>query len=351
MSGGRLTRSKITGGQTVAWKQSKDENSRRSYGGGVYAAGDAVVDSCLIYGNGNATITYGGGVCLDGRAVMSNSTIADNTTDPAYPGAGVCIYSAKARVVNCVMYGNGGTAKAEFGTANLGKYMCCASSVTNESCATWYLMDESAFMGYLVQDFRHNPSSPLTDHGTVLAPYDDPIATDFFGNPRKSGAAYDIGYYEIDQSRISCSALPSTYGYFVGSNITFTASAVGGSGGYLSGSFVRDKDAVTASLIITEMAAWYATQGKTLYDALQGLYEKYGWYGEKTHNLVMPGLDGLKKMAQLMADLREKPPVEIAGVAVKEQKDYKDGSVIDVATGEKTTMELTDSNGNAYTKQ
>ena len=61
-------------------------------------------------------------------------------------------------------------------------------------------------------------------------------------------------------------------------------------------------------------------------------------------NLVMPGLDGLLKMAQLMADLREKPPVEIAGVAVAQQKDYKDGSVIDVATGEKTTMELTDSN-------
>jgi hypothetical protein len=195
MSGGRLTRSKITGGQAVAWKQSKDENSRRSYGGGVYATGDAVVDSCLIYGNGSATITYGGGVCLDGNAVMSNSTIADNTTDPAYPGAGVCIYSANAKVINCVLYGNGGTAKAEFGTTNLGKYMCCASSVTNESCATWYLMDESAFMGYLVQDFRHNPSSPLTDHGTVFAPYDDPIATDLFGNPRKSGAAYDIGYY------------------------------------------------------------------------------------------------------------------------------------------------------------
>ena len=233
MSGGRLTRSKITGGQAIAWKQGDDVDSRRSYGGGVYATGDAVVDSCLIYGNGNETITYGGGVCLDGRAVAVNCTVVDNTTDPTYPGAGICIYGANAKVVNCVMYGNGGTAKAEFGTANLDKYMCCASSVTNESCATWYLMGESAFMGYLVQDFRHNPSSSLTDHGTVSALYDDPIATDFFGNPRKSGPAYDIGYYEIDQSCISCSALPSTYGYFVGSNITFTASAAGGSGGYL----------------------------------------------------------------------------------------------------------------------
>ena len=116
------------------------------------------------------------------------------------------------------------------------------------------------------------------------------------------------------------------------------------SNGYMFGSFVRDKDAVTAALVLTEMAAWYADQGMTLYDALMGLYKKYGFYAEKTLNLVMPGLDGLKKMAQLMADLREKPPVEIAGVAVAQQKDYKDGSVVDVATGEKTTMELTDSN-------
>ena len=116
------------------------------------------------------------------------------------------------------------------------------------------------------------------------------------------------------------------------------------SNGSMFGSFVRDKDAITAALVLTEMAAWYADQGMTLYDALMGLYKKYGFYAEKTLNLVMPGLDGLKKMAQLMADLREKPPVEIAGVAVVQQKDYKDGSVVTVATGEKTTMELTDSN-------
>ena len=114
--------------------------------------------------------------------------------------------------------------------------------------------------------------------------------------------------------------------------------------GYMLGDFVRDKDAVTASLMLTEMAAWYYDQGMTLYDALQALFVKYGWYGERTLNLVMPGLDGLKKMAQLMADLRANPPVEIAGVAVKEQKDYKDGSVVCVECGKKSTMELAGSN-------
>ncbi len=114
--------------------------------------------------------------------------------------------------------------------------------------------------------------------------------------------------------------------------------------GYMMGDYVRDKDAVTAALILTEMAAWYASQGMTLYDALQALYQKYGFYGEKTLNLVMPGLDGLKKMAALMSGLRAEPPVEIVGVAVREQKDYQDGSVVCVATGERSTMELSGSN-------
>ena len=114
--------------------------------------------------------------------------------------------------------------------------------------------------------------------------------------------------------------------------------------GYMLGDYVRDKDAVTASLLLTEMAAWYAAQGMTLYDALDVLYEKYGWYGEKTHNLVMPGLDGLEKMANLMKSLRENPPAAISGVAVVRRKDYADGSVVDCATGAVSAMELKGSN-------
>ena len=114
--------------------------------------------------------------------------------------------------------------------------------------------------------------------------------------------------------------------------------------GYMLGSFCRDKDAVGASLLLTEMAAYYAAKGMTVLDALDALYEKYGWFGEKTFNLTMPGLDGLKDMANLMKSLRENPPKEISGVTVKQFKDYSDGSVIDCATGEKSTMELSGSN-------
>ena len=114
--------------------------------------------------------------------------------------------------------------------------------------------------------------------------------------------------------------------------------------GYMIGHYVRDKDAVTASLLLTEMAAWYHAQGMTLFDALQALYEKYGWYGEKTHNLVMPGLDGLEKMAALMQSLRAQPPVKIGGVMVAQYKDYSDGTVRDAATGAVTPMPLSGSN-------
>ncbi len=114
--------------------------------------------------------------------------------------------------------------------------------------------------------------------------------------------------------------------------------------GYMLGSYVRDKDAVTAALLLTEMAAWYAAQGKTLADALEGLYAKYGCYAEHTYNLVMPGLDGLKDMANLMKSLRENPPAELSGVKVLQFKDYSDGSVIDCATGAKSAMELSGSN-------
>ena len=114
--------------------------------------------------------------------------------------------------------------------------------------------------------------------------------------------------------------------------------------GYMFGDYVRDKDAVTASLMLTEMAAWYAAQGMTLADALDALFEKYGYYAEKTYNLVMPGLDGLKDMANLMQSLRQNHPDQLSGVDVVARKDYQDGSVVDCATGALSTMELTGSN-------
>ena len=114
--------------------------------------------------------------------------------------------------------------------------------------------------------------------------------------------------------------------------------------GYMVGDYVRDKDAVTASLLIAEMAAHYHKQGMTLMDAVNALYEKYGWFREKTVNLVMPGLDGLQRMKALMAKLRTEPPKEISGEEVVRLRDYQDGSIFVAGLGKMGKTPISGSN-------
>ena len=112
--------------------------------------------------------------------------------------------------------------------------------------------------------------------------------------------------------------------------------------GYMMGDYVRDKDAVTASLIITEMAGWYAAQGMTLFDALGTLYEKYGYYKNALCNFAFEGEDGMKKMNSIMDHLRHNAPAEIAGFKVVGDSDYQ----LSVRTegAEKTEITLPKSN-------
>ncbi|SMC86498.1 phospho-sugar mutase [Papillibacter cinnamivorans] len=113
--------------------------------------------------------------------------------------------------------------------------------------------------------------------------------------------------------------------------------------GYMVGDYVRDKDAVTASMLLSEMAAWYASRNMTLSDALAELYEKYGHYMERTVNLMMPGLDGMRRMKQLMEALRERPLAQVAGTPVLKLRDYRDGTVRDLHAGKAGKMELSGS--------
>ena len=92
--------------------------------------------------------------------------------------------------------------------------------------------------------------------------------------------------------------------------------------GFLSSTFVRDKDGVNASLLIAEAAAWAKTQGKTLYDILQEIYKTYGYYVEKVVSVTLPGKDGVVKMKEIMKSLRENPPKELAGKKVLAVRDY-----------------------------
>ena len=97
--------------------------------------------------------------------------------------------------------------------------------------------------------------------------------------------------------------------------------------GYMVGDFVRDKDAVTTSMMIAEMAAYHMEQGRSLLDALDALYQRVGYFTERTVNLVMPGLDGLEKMRRLMSDLRTVPLTEIGGEQVMRMRDYQTGHI------------------------
>ena len=95
--------------------------------------------------------------------------------------------------------------------------------------------------------------------------------------------------------------------------------------GYLSGDHVRDKDAVNASMLICQMAQYYKLQGLNLVQAMHALYEKYGYYHNKTIALSYPGAEGADKMAGIMVDLRKDPPASIAGSKVTGVVDYGEG--------------------------
>lgn len=114
--------------------------------------------------------------------------------------------------------------------------------------------------------------------------------------------------------------------------------------GYLAGTYARDKDAVVASMLIAQMAADYKTKGKTLYEGLMSLYEKYGYHKDLLHNVVLKGLDGAEKIKSIMKEIRENPPKEIDGHKVTKVLDVLKGTETDVLTGAVTKSNLPSSN-------
>ncbi|MGN0417342.1 phospho-sugar mutase [Anaerostipes faecalis] len=104
--------------------------------------------------------------------------------------------------------------------------------------------------------------------------------------------------------------------------------------GCLIGTYARDKDAVSATVALCEAAAYYATQGKTLWDVMIDMYEKYGYYLDRITAMDFPGLEGMDKMKTMLANFRENPPKEIAGFKVEKVRDYGNDTILDVATGD-----------------
>ncbi len=118
--------------------------------------------------------------------------------------------------------------------------------------------------------------------------------------------------------------------------------------GYLAGSYVRDKDAVVASMLITEMAAYYKKQGKSLSQVIDDLYNEYGYYYNKTLNFYFEGAEGMQKMSQLMSELRDNAPTQLAGYNVQGICDYQTSTDTDLITGETAEIDLPKSNVLSY---
>ncbi len=118
--------------------------------------------------------------------------------------------------------------------------------------------------------------------------------------------------------------------------------------GYLSGSYVRDKDAVDASMLICEMAAYYRTQGITLMQARENMYKKYGMFLQTLYSFEFDGESGMKHMEEIMTGLREKHPTAIGGLKVERFEDYKASTSKNIATGEVKELTLPKSNVLAF---
>nr|MCR5839382.1 PKD domain-containing protein [Kiritimatiellia bacterium] len=258
MTGGRLERCLVSGGRANwgGWNSSKI-----SYGMGLYASG-GIIDSCFFKDNrddNNNGRNYGS-VCLEGTATMVNCTVTGGYSRYV-EASGIYLNSAKAKVVNCVAYGNYGgqnpvnTAASNIGLGNLGRYFHCAAAFPNASCATWTVLTDADFANYRTLsspahimsltyadlnaymtseeyaafDWHPRLASPTVDSGTTDTAYRpaDSSAFDLAGKDRIAGASIDLGCWEYDQTQFACAGNLSSYGVLENAAITFNAVAVG----------------------------------------------------------------------------------------------------------------------------
>ena len=114
--------------------------------------------------------------------------------------------------------------------------------------------------------------------------------------------------------------------------------------GCLIGTHARDKDAIVATMALCEAAAYYKTQGKTLWDAMIDMYDKYGYYKDDIQAVSLKGIEGLAKIQEILETLRKDPPAEIGAYKVLKARDYKADTIKDMATGAVTGTGLPSSN-------
>ena len=114
--------------------------------------------------------------------------------------------------------------------------------------------------------------------------------------------------------------------------------------GCLIGTYARDKDAIVAKMALCEAAAYYKTKGKTLWDAMVDMYDKYGYYKDDIQSITLKGIEGLQKIQEILETLRKNPPLEVGGYKVLKVRDYQADTIKDVATGDVAQTGLPTSN-------
>ncbi len=114
--------------------------------------------------------------------------------------------------------------------------------------------------------------------------------------------------------------------------------------GYLKGTYARDKDAVVAVMLIAEMALYYQEKGSSVFEQMDNIYKKYGYYREQVESVTMEGIEGLAKISSIMESVRKNPPTTVAGKKVLAVRDYKTSVRTDLATGETEKILLPTSN-------
>ena len=114
--------------------------------------------------------------------------------------------------------------------------------------------------------------------------------------------------------------------------------------GCLIGTYARDKDAIVATMALCEAAAYYKTKGKTLWDAMVDMYDKYGYYKDDIQSITLKGIEGLQKIQEILETLRKNPPLEVGGYKVLKVRDYQADTIKDVATGDVAQTGLPTSN-------
>ena len=255
------------------------------------------------------------------------------------------------------------------------KAFCYALSLAREKSADIVLATDpdADRLGVYVKDSQTEEYIPLTGNmsGALLAEYilSQRNAKGFLPNDRRNGAlvttivsskiAYDIA------AAYGLTVIEVLTGFkFIGEQIELFEQAKNKNGGVLdwssgayefefgfeesygclAGTYARDKDAVAAVMILCEAAAFYKSQGMTLWDQMQNIYRKYGYYAEDLQSVTLEGVDGLQRITAIMNELRSCPPKEISGIKVLALRDYECGLRTDFANGNQKTINLPKSN-------